>query len=259
MKFTLAAAAALLAAAASFAGTTYNFHNDTSDMLGNQQPAIEGTVAVDGPNMKMTITRGNEMVFKTGWIMLSRDGGKTIAVYDPAEKTVFEMRSDEMVSKLTDALESSGMKLTAGKPSVTSKDAGDGGVLEGFPTKKSLLDASIDLSMTMNDQSVSWKMSLHNESWTTDKLDAATLDIFQRPGLTRVDGLDKVIAAQTAGLKGRFPLKTVTTIHVSLGGSDVVAMTTTSTVTKVKQQALDASTFAVPAGYRRIDNPLAKR
>ena len=74
-----------------------------------------------------------------------------------------------------------------------------------------------------------------------------------------MEGLDKMIAAQTAGLKGRFPLKTVTTIRVGLEGSEFAAMTTTSTVTNVKQQALDAATFAAPAGYRRMDNPLTKR
>src|ERR1041385_1008745 len=177
MKFMFTAAAALLAAA-SFAGTTYDFHNDTRDMImGQGQPVLEGTVAVDGPNMKMTITRGDNMVFKSGWIVLSRDSGKTIAVYDPAEKTVFEMRSDDLATKLTDSLASSGMKLTTGKPSVTVKDAGDGGVLEGFPTKKSLLDASIDLSMALNGQSVTWKMSLHGESWTTDRSEEHTPEL----------------------------------------------------------------------------------
>src|SRR5689334_3391505 len=151
----------LLAAAPSFAGTTYTFHNDTEDKLMGQNGALEGTMAVDGPNMKMTITRADNMAFKPGWMVLSRDGGKTIAVYDPAEKTVFEMRSDDLVEKLTSALQSSGMKLTTGKPSVSVKDAGDGGMLEGFSTKKSQLDASIDLTMGMNDQKVTWKMSLH--------------------------------------------------------------------------------------------------
>ena len=74
-----------LIAVASFAGTTYEFRNNTEDMLMGQNGALEGTAAVDGPNMKMTITRADNMAFKAGWIVLSRDGGKSRPVGVPSE------------------------------------------------------------------------------------------------------------------------------------------------------------------------------
>ena len=59
----------------------------------------------------------------------------------------------------------------------------------------------------------------------------------------------------SASLKGRFPLKQVTTVHLVQNGHDI-ATTTTATVSNIKQKAIDAATFAAPEGYTRVDNPL---
>jgi hypothetical protein len=253
MKRLTLIALLVLAAVSLVAGTTYEFRADTS---GLQQMSIDGTVAVDGPNLKMTVSHGDGMMFKSGATVLSRDGGKTISVFDPAAKTYYEMRVEAMMSSLTDVLHNAMVKLTFDHPSVTVKEGGDGGTVEGFPTQRVLVDASITVNMEAMGQTMSSKMSMHSESWTTDKIDASAMNLFQqRGGLTGIEGLDKLIAAQTAGLKGRFPLKQVTTVHIIQNGHDL-ATTTTSTVSKVKQQALDAAAFAAPAGYSRVDNPM---
>src|SRR5438874_306055 len=74
----------LFAAASSFAGVTYDFRSETTGM---QESTVDGNVAVEGPNLRMTVARGDGMMFKNGSTMISRDGGKTLAVYDPAAKT----------------------------------------------------------------------------------------------------------------------------------------------------------------------------
>src|SRR5437762_13168298 len=99
MKHLTLFAALFLAAASLAAGVTYDFHSDTT---GLQQTAIDGSIAVDGPNMKMTVVSGDGMMFKSGSVALSRDGGKTLAVFDPSSKPYYEIRVDAMVSSVTD-------------------------------------------------------------------------------------------------------------------------------------------------------------
>ena len=240
-------------AASSFAGVTYDFHSETT---GLQQMTVDGNVAVEGPNVKMLVSRGDGMMFKDGATLLSRDGGKTLAVYDPSAKTFFEIGFDDMTASLAGVLKNAMVKISFDNPAVNLKDAGDGGTLEGYPTAKSLLDATIDINIDAMGQTITSKMSLHTESWTTDKLGATALNIFQQRNVrTGIDALDNLIAAQSASLKGRFPLKQVTTVHLVQNGNDI-ATTTTATVSNIKQRAIDAAAFAAPVGYSRVDNPL---
>ena len=254
MRSTLAAAL-LLAAASSFAGITYDFHSDTT---GLQQMTIDGSVAVEGPNVRMTVSRGDGMLFKDGSIVLSRDLGKTLDVFDPASKTYYEIPVSAMMANMSAMLQSAGVKISFVNPSVRATDAGDGGTIGGFPTRKSLLDATIDINIDAMGETVNSKMSMHSESWTTDKLGATALNVFQeRNLLTGIEALDKLIAAQSSALNGRFPLKQITAVHVLANGQDMTT-TTTAAVSNVKQQPLDASMFAPPQGYSRVDNPLER-
>ena len=253
MKQSILAATVLFAAASSFAGVTYDMHSETT---GLQQTVFDGAVASEGQNMKLTITSGDGMMFKTGMIALSRDGGKTLDVIDPSSKTYYEMAVDQMAGNIGATLQSGGLKVTFDKPEVTVKDAVDGGVIEGFPTQKIVVDASITMNIEGLGQPMSTKVTMHSESWSTDKIEASATNIFdQRGGMTGIEGFDKLMAAQAAPLKGRFPLKHLTTIHLMQNGADM-ATTTTALVSNVKRQTLDAAAFAVPSGYTRVENPL---
>ena len=253
MKFTKVLAICLFTAASSFAGVTYDFH---SEITGMQQMTMDGTVAVDGPNLRMVMARGDGRMFKDGAILLSHDGGKTISVYDAATKTYFELSMAELASSISSTMNSPAVKVTFTNPVVNAKDAGDGGTVEGYPAQKSVLDASIDLNIDAMGQAMISKMSMQTESWTTDKLGSVAANIFQqRSMLTGIEALDKLIEAQAASLKGRFPLKQVTTVHLTMNGQDITT-TNTASVTNVKQKTIDAAVFVAPEGYARVDNPL---
>jgi hypothetical protein len=256
MKQSVFAAAILLAAASSFGGVTYDYRAETT---GLQQHSVDGSVVSDGANMKMTVAHGDDMMFKSGAIALSRDGGRTIDVYDPASKTYYEISLDQISANIGGVLKSSGVNVSFVNPIVNVTDGGDGGAIEGFPTQKATLDASIDINIDAGGQSMTSKMSMHSESWTTDKLGANAMNLFQQRSMqTGVEALDKLIAAQATALKGRFPLKQVTTVRMNMGGGSDMATTTTASVSNVKQTAVDASTFVPPVGYTRVDNPLER-
>jgi hypothetical protein len=245
-------AACLLAAVSSFAGVTYDFHSET---VGLQQAVVDGTVAVDGPNVRMSMVHGDGIVFKDGTTLLSRDGGKTLAVYDASAKTFFEIGLDDLTASAAGMLKNLPVKVDFSNPVVKVQKAEAGRRVEGYPAEKSVVDATIDINIDMSGRKMTSKMSMHSENWTTGALGTVGGNIFQQRNVrTGIDALDKLIEAQSSSLEGRFPLKQMTTVHLIQNGHDISTTTTTS-VTNIKQKALDASTFAAPAGYRRVDGP----
>src|SRR5437870_10602467 len=100
-RFSALPALVFLAAATAFGGVTYDFRMVTT---GAQQMTVAGSVASDGQNLRMVIDRGDAMVFKDGSIVLSRDGGKNLFVFDSSAKTYFQMPLEDITRGAADAL-----------------------------------------------------------------------------------------------------------------------------------------------------------
>jgi hypothetical protein len=247
-------AALFFAAVPAFAGVSYKFQSVSTGM---QSSTIAGTVQVEGTNMRIDFTSGDGTLFKSDSILLTSDGGKTLQVFDPTTKTYFEVPVDQLLGGATAALKNLGamMKISFDNPQASAKDEGDGGTIEGYPTRKSQLDASFDINIDMSGQKMNSHMSLTTERWTTDKISASFVNVFQTQGIrTGVEAVDKLIAAQES-LPNGFPLKQVSTIHVKQGANDLTAVST-STVTNVQTKTIPAATFVAPEGYSKTDSPL---
>ena len=247
----------VLLAPSAFAGITYNTQSTTT---GIRSITIVGRVTVDGPHMRMDVDQGDKMLFNDNAVVLSNDGGKTMSVFDPATKTYFDLQLQDALANTSSMLKSFGdmIKISFDNPHVTVRDAGEGGAIDGFPTRKYALDASYDMNIDAMGQKMTTHLVMNTETWATEQLSAEMSSFLQMRGLrTGIDSVDKLIEAQTTSVRG-FPLKQVSTVHISQTGNDMT-MTTTSTVTDVvKKKNIEALTFAVPAGYTRTDDPITK-
>ena len=236
-----------------FAGITYDVQSDST---GLRAINITGKVSVDGQRMRVDIAKGDKMMFKDNSIVLSNDGGKTMMVFDPSAKTYYELHLQDVIGSATSMLGNlPGVKISFDNPHVAVKDAGDGGAIEGFPTHKCVLDASYDINVDAMGQKMTTHTAMNTESWTTDQLSSEFSTFLQARGLrTGIPAIDSLIEAQTTAMKG-MPLKQVSTITINQGGSDM-KMVTTSTVTNIVRTSIDASRFAMPAGYTKVDDPM---
>ncbi|MEK6373581.1 MAG: hypothetical protein AABO58_12885 [Acidobacteriota bacterium] len=247
------AAAFMFVAITATAGVTYDFRMVTA---GAQGMTINGKVAADGLNLRMEVDQGDGRIFRDDSIVISRDGGKTLLVFDPSAKTYFQITLEEMTRGAADALQNPIAKVTFDPPKASVRDAGDGGKIEGFPTRKTIVDASIVMRIDAMGQKLASRIVLHSENWGTDKIDPSARNLFQLSNpRTGIEAFDKMMDAQAAALAGRFPLKQITTMRVTQDGREMVT-TTTATVTKIKQTKIDASRFADPKGYKKVDDPL---
>jgi len=247
----------MLVCAPAFAGLTYKAQSETT---GLRNATIAGTVSVDGSHMRMDVTQGDNMIFKDNAIVLSNDGGKTMAILDPATKTYYDLQLQDLVGSATSMLSKMGdmVKVTFDNAHVNVRDAGEGGRVEGYPTHKYVLEASYDMNIDALGQKITSHMSMNTETWTTSEFSADLSSFLQLRGMrTGIEAVDKLIEAQGTAMKG-FPLKQVSTIKVSQGGGSDMTMTTTSSVTDIARKNIDASMFAMPAGYTKTDDPVTR-
>jgi hypothetical protein len=246
----------LLLAPSAFAGLTYKAQSTTT---GVRNITIVGTVAIDGSHMRMDVTQGDKMLFNDNAVVLSNDGGKTMSVFDPATKTYFDLQLQDALGNTSSMLKSFGdmVKINFDNPHVTVHDAGEGGTVEGFPTHKYVLDASYDMNIDAMGQKMTTHLAMNTETWATEQLSGEMSSFLQMRGLrTGIESVDKLIEAQSTSVRG-FPLKQVSTMHISQTGNDMT-MTTTSTVTDVVKKNIEASSFVPPAGYTKTDDPVTK-
>jgi hypothetical protein len=243
-------------ASSALAGVTYKVQSSTTGM---QNVTIAGNVAVDGSHLRMDVTSGDNILFKDNNVVLSADGGKTMSVLDPSTKNYYDLQLEQLLGSSTGLLRGLGdmVKVSFDNAQVSVRDAGNGGTVEGYPTHKYVLDAAYDMNIDAMGQKMTTHMTMSTESWTTDQLAAELSSFLQTRGMrTGVEAIDKLIEAQANGMHG-FPLKQVSTVHITQRGNDMT-MVTTSTVTNIAKKAVDVAQFAMPAGYSKVDDPVTK-
>lgn len=246
---------ALFAATISaFGGVTYDFTNTATGMM-NQ--SIAGTVKAEGANIRIDIRKGDGMLFQNGSFVVSSDGGQTMNVASPSTRTFYQIDLRSLVGGTDTLLKQFGGAVTfdVRNPKVSVTGGADGGNVGGFATKKSSVDSAYEIAVEGLGQPMSIRMQLRTDVWWTDKISADFTTFLQKRGFrTGIDAVDKLIAAESASIKG-FPMKQITTTKVNLGGNEM-STTSTTLVQNVKTMALPPATFAMPAGYAKTANPI---
>lgn len=247
-----------LAALPASAGVTYDFESAST---GLRSGTIKGTVFVEGRAVRMDMKTGDNLLFKDGTVVLSGDGGKTLSVYDPASKTYYVINLSDLTGAAGGLMNAMGgmFKLSFNNPKVAVRDLGNGETLGGYPTRRSQLDSSYDITVDAMGQKMTTHMVMTTESWSTDKLGAEFSNFLQARNVrTGYADLDKLIDAQGAAIAGRFPLKQITTVKVRQGNGGELTSTTTSTVSNIARKSLLPAVFAAPSGFTKVENPVTR-
>ena len=253
MRRFLTAAAIAAFASSACAALTYDFRSVTEGMA---HTTISGRVSIDAGKMRMDMVHGDGTLFHDNSVILSTDGGKTLRVLDPSNKTYYDMTADQLVGSADATLKQLGASLAIANQKVNVVDQGDAGKIEGYPTTKSRIDLSYDMNVDLMGQKVTTHMDMTTENWTTDRIGAEYTNFLQLKGThTGIEGIDKVLEAESGALKNRFPLKQVATVKINAMGRQIVT-TTTSAVTGISTASVPADRFTMPTGYTKTDNPL---
>ncbi len=251
MKQLLIALAAVAMSMPALAGITYRFTTTTE---GTRESSVSGVVKNDGAKGRVEITSGDELIFKSGTVILS-SGGSTITVFDPAKKTYYDLDLAKYLRQ-TAGGQPSYVSVEIRNPQVSVRELGSGGMMQGYPTRRARLTTSFEVLPKYAGQlQMRIGMNLDSEIWLTDRLPADPANVLTSSRLrTGVEAIDKVIES-SASLRG-FPLKQVTTTKATIGDMSSSAVKSTTVVSDIRQVNVAASELAVPAGYTKTDDPL---
>ena len=217
----LAGALLLLVAANATAGVSYRLESSTGN---------SGRVISEGTNLRLEMDNGS--------VLITSDGGKTLTILNPASKTFSTMGAGDLI----------GLDVAIANPKTTARDLGDGGVLEGYPTRKWSTETSFDATI----ETFTIHVTMRSESWRTERLpEAAATILAGESARTGIAAIDKLLESMASAKVKGFPLKETTTIRTKGAAGAENSVTSTVAVHDVRRVATTPAQFVVPAGYRR--------
>lgn len=243
-----------LAAVPAFAGIHYKAVTKTQD-ASNQASniAVEGWVAGDKAKVEFQEAGNNPAAKKGAWLV-TKNGGRTIYLVDPAEKTYAEWDLEAMLGMVGAVMQGMGplLKVEFSNPKVEKLLEEDGGMVSGLPTTHYRYRTTYDMKIKVMGMGQEANVVTEQDVWATDKLQDIALGVWLRsdPPRTGNENFDKLIASEMDKAKG-FPLKTVTVSTTTQKKGKQTVTRSTMEVTELDTGAdVPASSFEIPAGYQ---------
>ncbi|HUO87200.1 MAG TPA: hypothetical protein VM617_07395 [Thermoanaerobaculia bacterium] len=223
-----------------------------------QRTQVEGWV--DGGNAKVVFAEAGVPTFQKGQYLLTGDGGETLYLVDPKEKTYAQWDLEAMFQALGAIMQSIQplVNLTIDNVEVTQLASQPGDAVHGLPTTYHKHRMSYDMAIKVFGMSRANRVETVQETWSTGELSDLGLGVWLRNVPTTGFGdLDELIEAEMSTVSG-FPLKSVGVTTTTGQKGKQTTSTTRMEVTSLDRSAsIPASTFELPAGYTRIDSPSA--
>lgn len=252
----LLAVAALFTAAPAEAAIHYRA-TTTLETEGQKPQRTEVEAWVDGPNAKIVFAESGAPMLEAGQYLLTRDGGQTLLLVDPEEKTYAEWDLDAMLQAFGAIMQSIQplVNLTIDDVEVTPAGSEPGGEIHGLPTTHSTWRTAYDLTIKVFGMGRASHVESVQETWSTTELSDAGLGIWLRKApATGFAEIDELVAAETKTLQG-FPLKTVTSTTTTgqKGKRESTSRTTMEVTSLDRAAAAPEGGFEVPAGYSPVE------
>lgn len=248
--------AAFLAATPGFAGIHYKSTTRTESQGARAQSSdiqAEGWVSGDKVKVAFLSSNGNPMA-QAGTYILSKDGGKTIYLVNPQDKTYAEWSLQGMLGAVGAIMNGMGPLLKVQFADLKSTKLGedDGGTVAGLPTKHYKYRTTYTMTVKVLGMGNTADVVSDQDVWATTRLTDLGLGVWLRaePQRTGNAEFDKLIAAEAGRFQG-FPLKVVSTSTSTPKKGDKTTTTrSTMEVTSIDTNAsIPAATFEIPAGY----------
>jgi hypothetical protein len=249
--------AAFLAATPGFAGIHYKSTTRTESQGSRAQSSdiqAEGWVSGEKVKVAFLTSNGNPMA-QAGTYILSKDGGKTIYLVNPQDKSYAEWSLQGMLGAVGAIMNGMGPLLKVQFADLKSTKLGedDGGTVVGLPTRHYKYRTTYTMTVKVLGMGNTADVVSDQDVWATSRLTDLGLGVWLRaePQRTGNAEFDKLIAAESGRFQG-FPLKVVTTnTSTSKKGDKTTTTRSTVEVTSLDASAsIPASTFEIPAGYK---------
>lgn len=239
----------LVFAAHSFAGVYYVAQTTAEGGKGADQQNMIVKAWASGDSGKVVFEESKNPMMGKGTYIITKDGGKTMFLVDPKEKTYMKWDLDSMMGLLGGAMKMMNLKFT--DPKVEALGEEPDGLVAGVPTVHYRFRTTYAMSMSFMMMKKNSRVVKDEEIWAATKLADAALGIWLRkaPPKTGNEDMDKLIKAEMGKVQG-FPLKRKT-VTTSTDEKDKKEVTTiTMEVTELQMVPVPDSTFEIPSDYK---------
>lgn len=251
----LSALVLLGAFAAVPAANAAHYFESSSNTEGQGGPPMAAQVRgwIDGESARIEFVSGQAMPFASGGgYMLTNDGGQTLYLVNPEERTYSEFDIEQMLGMAGTMMQMVGGVMRMEFTDVVNEKLGEepGGNILGYATTHYRYRTGYTLSMGVIGFKRSNRIENEQELWCTAQLRDAGFKVWLSPDRYRTgnEELDKIIRLQYQELDC-LPLRSRTT-SVTKGDNQPDSRTVTTTeVTVLREENAPAGTFDLPSGF----------
>lgn len=250
------ALAAVLAAAALAAPAHAGIHYQTVTHVeteGQKPQVIRAEAWVDGGSARIEFKESDNPLMPGGAYLLTRDGGESVVIVDPEEKTWARYDLEAMLGSLGNMMQSMGPVVDFDVSGIAVEKLLEepGGTIHGLSTTHFRYRTTYTMTIKILGMGRANAVERVEDRWLTDALDEAALGVWLRKTpRTGIEDLDKLIDAEMAKIQGVTLKSTDVTTTTGQKGKRSSTSRTTMEVTEFEREvAVDPAKFEVPAGY----------
>lgn len=200
---------------------------------------------------KFEMASAGDPMFGPGSYLLTRDGGKTLYLVNPEQKTYSVWDMDRMMDMAGGMMKLTGM--TFSEPKVEKLIDERGPVIAGFSTRHYRFRTSYTMEMSFMGFKRSTQVITDQDVWVSPEVADEAMEAWSR-SRTRGTGnpeLDKLFKAEMSKVKG-FPLKQVSVTTQTDAKGNKTTSTATMEVLSLKKRNLPAALFEIPKDYKEV-------
>lgn len=242
--------AAVLALACSPARAAVEF---TAAMSAGSDETSVTRGLVDASNAKIEFIAGKTGGMEKGSYMLTRDGGQTIVLVNPHEKSYMKIDPTQMASAAGQLMNATKgfMSMEFKDPKVEKLSDAKGPSMLGLPTRQVKTRTSYTLETSVFGSKNVSHITREDEAFVTPKMSDSGFNLFlkQRSIRTGNADIDKLIELENSKIDG-FPLKIISkTVTRDAKGREETTSTTYE-ITSLTQTAAAKNAFDIPEDYK---------
>lgn len=246
--------AVAVAAAPAHAGLHYQTVTRVEPDRGKPQ-AIRAEAWVDGASARVDLRESDNSMAPGGHYLLTRDGGETVVIVDPENKTWARYDLGAMLGMLG-SMQAGGMiDFDVSNIEIEKLLDEAGGTIHGLPTTHYRYRTSYAMTIKVIGISRTNSVEQVQDLWVTDELDEAAVGVWLRKApSTNIEGLDRLISAEMEKVQG-VPLKSidVTTTTGEKGKRSSTSRTTMEVTELERGVSVDPAKFEIPEGYTETE------
>lgn len=239
-----------------YAGWQYEVRSEMSMPGTGQAMTSRSRGYSDGTRFRFDAIESDNPMQPSGSYVLSTDGGATLYMVNPAEKTYTKLDMAALAGmgkQVSGMMSQMGAQMQIQDHKIEKILEEKGPVIAGFPTRHYKFRTRYTMAMNMFGFSSKTTTITEQDFYTAAGLEGIGMDVWMKKAeiITGNSELDALVKAEMKKVSGT-PLKTitVTTTNSDQGGDRVSRML--FEVTQLKKARPAASLFALPQGYREV-------